>query len=186
MSTYLVAFFVFDSEFGANPYNHFNIWAQPNAIDQSKYASEIGQKSISYFSNRFNESYQLSKMDMIAVPDFAAGAMENWGLITYSESGLLYDPIESSDVAQQVMASIVVHECTHMWFGNLVTPEWWGDLWLSEAFAEYYEYFATAEVFYYENMYIWGSYSMIDRKEIEKFDFIETKKSFYAPKKINT
>ncbi|XP_011706815.1 PREDICTED: aminopeptidase M1-like [Wasmannia auropunctata] len=85
-------------------------------------------------------------MDMVAIPDFAAGAMENWGLVTYRESRMLYDEMESSVVAQQDVTSVIVHELTHMWFGNLVTPEWWSCLWLSEAFARYFQYFATAEL----------------------------------------
>lgn len=85
-------------------------------------------------------------MDMAAVPDFSAGAMENWGLITYRESRMLYDQNTSSDAAKQSVASVIVHELTHMWFGNQVTPEWWGYLWLSEAFARYYQYFGTAQV----------------------------------------
>ncbi|XP_014296929.2 putative aminopeptidase-2 [Microplitis demolitor] len=146
MSTYLVAFIVSDFKFNEDKKNNFKIWAQPIAINLTDYALQIGPKSLDYLSNLFNESYQLPKMDMIAVPDFSAGAMENWGLITYRETHLLYDKNESSDIAQQRIASTIVHECTHMWFGNLVTPEWWGYLWLSEAFANYYQYFATSQI----------------------------------------
>ncbi|XP_015127586.1 putative aminopeptidase-2 [Diachasma alloeum] len=146
MSTYLVAFMVFNFTSVSNKDGNFNVWARSEAIDEANYALQIGQRSIDYFSNLFNESYQLRKMDMVAVPDFSAGAMENWGLITYRESRLLYDPRKSSDAAQQSVASVIVHECAHMWFGNLVTPEWWGYLWLSEAFARYYQYFATAKM----------------------------------------
>ncbi|XP_063990680.1 putative aminopeptidase-2 isoform X2 [Diachasmimorpha longicaudata] len=146
MSTYLVAFVVSNFSSVSNTHGNFKIWTRPEAVDQANYALDIGQKSIDYFSNLFNESYQLKKMDMVAVPDFSAGAMENWGLITYRESRLLYDPRESSDAAQQSVASVIVHECAHMWFGNLVTPELWGYLWLSEAFARYYQYFATTKM----------------------------------------
>lgn len=149
MSTYLVAFVISEFQSVTNEHKNFSVWARPDAVDQAEYALTIGEAAINYLENLFDESYQLDKMDMVAVPDFAAGAMENWGLITYRESRLLYDPRESSDAAKQTVASVIVHECAHMWFGNLVTPEWWGYLWLSEAFARYYQYFATAKVFFF-------------------------------------
>lgn len=147
MSTYLVAFVI--SEFEAvkmKRLENFNVWARPDAIDQAKYALTIGIQGLEYLSNRFQQNYQLPKMDMVAVPDFSAGAMENWGLITYRESRLLYDEPTTSDIAKQNIASVIIHELTHMWFGNMITPEWWSYLWLSEAFARYFQYFATAQV----------------------------------------
>lgn len=147
MSTYLVAFVI--SEFEAvkmKGLENFNVWARPDAIDQAKYALTIGIQGLEYLSNRFQQNYQLPKMDMVAVPDFSAGAMENWGLITYRESRLLYDEPTTSDIAKQNIASVIIHELTHMWFGNMITPEWWSYLWLSEAFARYFQYFATAQV----------------------------------------
>lgn len=146
MSTYLVAFVI--SEFESRSNGNFSVWARPPLISQNHgdYALRIGSAALRILSNVFQQKYQLSKMDMVAVPDFAAGAMENWGLITYRENRMLYNPNESSALAQQTVASVVVHEITHMWFGNMVTPEWWSYLWLSEAFARYFQYFATADV----------------------------------------
>ncbi|XP_054001864.1 putative aminopeptidase-2 [Hylaeus anthracinus] len=144
MSTYLVAFIIAD--FGHNGDDNFKVWARPNAISQTQYALDIGPRGLKHLAELFKQPYQISKMDMVAVPDFAAGAMENWGLVTYRESRLLYDKKMSSDVAQQSVASVIVHELTHMWFGNMITPEWWSCLWLSEAFARYYQYFGTAQV----------------------------------------
>lgn len=144
MSTYLVAFVI--SDLKALEEKPFKVWSKSSTIDQANYALKIGIKALELFEEKFGEKYTLEKMDMVAVPDFAAGAMENWGLVTYRESQMLYDEKESSTIAQQRVASVIAHELTHMWFGNLVTPEWWSYLWLSEAFARYYQYFGTAEV----------------------------------------
>jgi len=144
MSTYLVAFVI--SDFDSFGDVGFKVWSKPSTINQTKYALKIGTEALDLFKKKFNENYPLPKMDMIAIPDFAGGAMENWGLVTYRESRMLYDEKESSAIAQQNVASVITHEITHMWFGNLLTPEWWSYLWLSEGFARYFEYFGTAEV----------------------------------------
>ncbi|XP_043263410.1 putative aminopeptidase-2 [Colletes gigas] len=144
MSTYLVAFMISDFKYLGG--NSFKVWARPDAIDQARYAMSIGPKALDHLSKLFKQEYQIPKMDMVAVPDFSAGAMENWGLVTYRESRLLYDGNTTSDAAKQSIASVIVHELTHMWFGNMITFEWWSYLWLSEAFARYYQYFGTAQI----------------------------------------
>ncbi|XP_033211856.1 aminopeptidase Ey-like [Belonocnema kinseyi] len=138
MSTYLVAFII--SELKPLGSGNIKVWTREDAISQAKYALSIAAKSLEFLEFTFGQKYQIQKLDMVALPKSHFGGMENWGLITYRESALLYDQEESSDVIQQSVAVIVSHECTHMWFGNLVTPDWWGFLWLSEGFAQYYQF----------------------------------------------
>lgn len=99
-----------------------------------------------FYEQFFGVEFPLPKMDMIALPEFSAGAMENWGLITYRETAMLYDERTSSVISKCRVASVVAHELAHQWFGNLVTPKWWDDLWLNEGFATYVEYLGVNHV----------------------------------------
>ncbi|MCH8351430.1 MAG: M1 family metallopeptidase [Chloroflexi bacterium] len=140
MSTYLLVFVV-----GELVYIHekatndttVGIWTTRGKEDQGRFALDTSVKLLSFFNDYFGIPYPLEKLDHIAIPDFAAGAMENWGAITYRETALLVDEHNSSAGTRQRVAEVVAHEMAHMWFGDLVTMEWWEDLWLNESFASW-------------------------------------------------
>ena len=140
MSTYLLAFIVGDLasvQDRAPNGTLVRVWATRGREEQGRLALENAIGILNFFNNYFGISYPLEKLDHIAIPDFAAGAMENWGAITYRETALLYDPVNSAAFTRQRILEVVAHEMAHMWFGDLVTMEWWDDLWLNESFASW-------------------------------------------------
>ncbi|XP_026099240.1 aminopeptidase N-like [Carassius auratus] len=149
MSTYLLAFTVSDFTYKSKPSStNINIHARKDAIDagHADYAIELTEKILKYYEEIFDLKYPLKKIDQIALPDISGGAMENWGFISYQESGLLYDKESGSTFDQELVATMIAHELAHQWFGNLVTMRWWNDLWLNEGFATYMSYIGVENV----------------------------------------
>ena len=140
MSTYLLAFVVGELESieaRSDDGTLVRVWTTPGRAEQGRYALDVAVRLLPYYNDYFGIPYPLEKLDHLAVPDFAAGAMENWGVITYRETALLFDPDHSAPNTRQRIAEVVAHEMAHMWFGDLVTMEWWSDLWLNESFASW-------------------------------------------------
>ena len=159
MSTYLLAFIVGELNYieTTNFRLPIRVYAPPNQdIEHGRFSLELAARTLEFYEKTFDSAFPLPKMDMVAIPDFAAGAMENWGLITYRVVDLLFDEKTSGASVKERVAEVVQHELAHQWFGNLVTMDFWDGLWLNEGFATWMSWY-SCNIFYPE-WKVWQSY----------------------------
>lgn len=164
MSTYLLAFAYGELDYkSAKTKNgvEVRVYATPDKVKLTDFAVDVAVRCLEFFENYYGVPYPLPKLDLIGLPDFSSGAMENWGLVTFRESVLYVDPSSSSVETKQFVAMVICHELAHQWFGNLVTMRWWNDLWLNESLADLMEYIAVDALFPEWN--IWQEFT---RREI--------------------
>ena len=174
MSTYLLAFVFGDMDYlEAKTKDGIAVrtYAIPDNIKHTDFALGVAVKCLEFYNEYFDIPYPLAKCDFIALPDFASGAMENWGCITFREQALLVDPANTSLPMKQWVANVVAHELTHQWFGNLVTMKWWNDLWLNESFASWMSYLAIDHLF--PEWKVWEQFIVDEQSQALKLDALD-------------
>lgn len=174
MSTYLLAFIVGKFEY-LEAKTKRGVVVRVHTVlkkkEQGLFALKTACQCIDFYEKYFGIKYPLKTLDMIALPDFESAAMENWGAITYRESALLVDDKNTSFANKQWVALVVAHELAHQWFGNLVTMQWWNDLWLNEGFASFIEYLAVDAI--YPKWNIWNQFVISDQSVAMSLDQLE-------------
>ena len=175
MSTYLLFFAIGkikSKQLKTNNNILIRVWATNEQEKFSDFALETSEKLLDYFESYFGTKYPLPKLYHISIPDFAAGAMENWGCISYRETALLVDPEKSSIQTKQLVAAIIAHEMAHMWFGDLVTMDWWNDLWLNESFASWMGDKAISNL--YPEWDVWTKFLLDDTNRAFELDALDS------------
>eukprot|EP00405_Crypthecodinium_cohnii_P010223 CAMPEP_0206429112 /NCGR_PEP_ID=MMETSP0324_2-20121206/6049_1 /ASSEMBLY_ACC=CAM_ASM_000836 /TAXON_ID=2866 /ORGANISM="Crypthecodinium cohnii, Strain Seligo" /LENGTH=882 /DNA_ID=CAMNT_0053894735 /DNA_START=32 /DNA_END=2680 /DNA_ORIENTATION=+ len=182
MSTYLLAFCIGDYEYIGGKTNTgvlCRVYCCPGSISRCKYGLQCMIRALEFYNEFFGVPYPLPKMDMIAIPDFAAGAMENWGLVTYREVALLCDEKTVSATQKQRICSVVAHELAHQWFGNLVTMGWWDDLWLNEGFANWMQTFVSDKL--HPEWNLWEAYVGMEQQNALSLDALRSSHPIQVP-----
>eukprot|EP00752_Nemacystus_decipiens_P007190 g6439.t1 len=183
MSSYLLAFCVgeFDYVQGSTKEGRVGVrvYTPPGKSHLGTFALEVAEKTLDLYDTFFQERYPLPKLDMVAIPEFAMGAMENWGLVTYREVDLLIDEAQASSQQRQRVCSVITHELAHQWFGNLVTMQWWDDLWLNEGFASWMQTYAADELFPEWGM--WEQFVVSDQQAALRLDSLRSSHPIQVP-----
>ncbi|KAJ4296001.1 Aminopeptidase 2 mitochondrial [Collariella sp. IMI 366227] len=184
MSTYLVAFVV--GELNVIETNDFRVpvrvYAPPGQdIEHGRFSLNLAAKTLAFYEKVFGIEFPLPKMDQIAIPDFAQGAMENWGLVTYRVVDLLLDEKVSGAATKERVAEVVQHELAHQWFGNLVTMDWWDGLWLNEGFATWASWY-SCNIFYPE-WKVWETYVVDNLQRALALDSLRSSHPIEVPVK---
>ncbi|KAI1300304.1 peptidase family M1-domain-containing protein [Xylaria venustula] len=159
MSTYLVAFIIGELNYIETKKFRvpIRVYAPASSnIEHGRFSLDLAAQTLEYYEKVFGADFPLPKMDMVAIPDFAAGAMENWGLITYRVVDLMLDEKASGAAMKERVAEVVQHELAHQWFGNLVTMDWWEGLWLNEGFATLMSWLSCNH--FYPEWKVWENY----------------------------
>jgi aminopeptidase 2 len=184
MSTYLLAFIV--AELKSISTDKFRlpikVWMTPEQNESDgKFALEVAAKTLAFYEKTFDAPYPLPKMDMVAIPDFAAGAMENWGLITYRVVDLLFDEKTTGAATKERVAEVVQHELAHQWFGNLVTMDFWDGLWLNEGFATWMSWYSCNE--FYPEWKVWETFVIDSLQSALSLDSLRSSHPIEVPVK---
>lgn len=155
------------------------VYCPPGRSPQCTFALDAGVRALEFYDDFFQVPYPLPKLDMICITEFAMGAMENWGLVTYRETALMVDPKKASIQSKQRVAIVVAHELAHQWFGNLVTMSWWDGLWLNEGFAAFMEHFCVDAL--YPDYLIWEQFTTGAFGAAQRLDALKSSHPIIVP-----
>ncbi|OJJ62910.1 hypothetical protein ASPSYDRAFT_86560 [Aspergillus sydowii CBS 593.65] len=184
MSTYLVAFIVGHLKYIETKDFRvpIRVYATPDQdIEHGRFSLNLAAKTLAFYEKAFDNEFPLPKMDMVAVPDFSAGAMENWGLITYRIVDVLLDEKTSSASRKERIAETVQHELAHQWFGNLVTMDFWDGLWLNEGFATWMSWYSCNT--FYPEWKVWQTYVIDNLQSALSLDSLRSSHPIEVPVK---
>lgn len=181
MSTYLVAFIVGDLEYvETNDYKvPIRVYTTPGLKEQGVYSLHLAAKVLEFYDDQFKFNYPLPKMDLIAIHDFTAGAMENFGMVTFRVVDLLHDESTSTLSHKQRVSEVVAHELAHQWFGDLVTMNWWEGLWLNEGFATWMSWFFINHEF--PDWKVWEQYVPDSLQQLMSLDSMRSSHPIEVP-----